>query len=235
MTSTFQSPLTILATLSLAFSGLLGSFESAFAADPKASGQKAEAKTETKVDAKAGTKAEPTKGKKGEKTMSNPVVVIETSKGPIEVELNQEKAPITVENFLKYVDKGHYSGVIFHRVIPNFMVQGGGFTPDMKEKATDKPIKNEAANGLSNKRGTIAMARTMVVDSASAQFFINHKDNLFLDHKSKNPQEFGYAVFGEVKSGMDVVDAIAKVPTGTKNGMGDVPVEPVTITSVKRK
>ena len=228
--------LATLATLSLAFAGVLVSFETAHAeeAAPAAkSDAKTEAKAEATADKKAEKKAEKT-AKKGEKSVK-PVVIIETSKGNIEIELWADKAPVTVENFLKYVDKGHYAGTIFHRVIPNFMIQGGGMTADMKEKPTDKPIKNEATNGASNKRGTIAMARTMVVDSATAQFFINVTDNNFLDHRSKDPQGYGYAVFGEVKNGMETVDAIRNVKTGSKGGHDDVPTEPVTIISVKRK
>jgi cyclophilin family peptidyl-prolyl cis-trans isomerase len=164
---------------------------------------------------------------KGGKTM----VVIETSKGPIKVELDADRAPITVENFLTYADEGFFDGTIFHRVIDGFMIQGGGFDADMRQKKTREQIKNEADNGLKNKRGTLAMARTAVVDSATAQFFINLKDNDFLDHGGR---DFGYAVFGEVVDGMDIVDAIAKVPTGHKNGQGDVPLEPVVLESVKR-
>jgi len=165
----------------------------------------------------------------------NPVVVMETSKGTIELELDEAKAPVTVKNFLQYVKKGHYTGTVFHRVIPNFMIQGGGMTADMKEKSTEAPIKNEANNGLKNERGTIAMARTGVVDSATAQFFINVKANEFLNHKDETTQGFGYAVFGKVTKGMDVVDKIVSVPTTTKGPHGDVPVEPITIKSVKVK
>jgi peptidyl-prolyl cis-trans isomerase B (cyclophilin B) len=174
--------------------------------------------------------AKETKGK-GEK---NPMVTLHTSKGDIVVELDAEKAPVTVKNFLAYVDAGFYDGTIFHRVIPGFMIQGGGFTPDMQQKPTKEAIRNEAANGLENKRGTIAMARTSVVDSATAQFFINLKDNDFLDHRSDSPQEFGYAVFGHVVKGMDVVDAIADVRTSTKGAYQDVPVDPVVIESARR-
>jgi cyclophilin family peptidyl-prolyl cis-trans isomerase len=161
----------------------------------------------------------------------NPVVVISTSLGDIKVELNSEKAPISTENFLHYVNKKHYDGTIFHRVIKGFMIQGGGHTPDLAEKPTDKPIKNEATNGLSNMRGTIAMARTEVVDSATSQFFINVVDNQRLDYV--NPNRYGYAVFGKVIEGMDVVDAIRNVTTTSKNGMDDVPVDPVLIKSVR--
>lgn len=170
-----------------------------------------------------------------EKMDTNPIVVIETTLGNIEVELDEEKAPVTVANFLSYVDASFYNGTIFHRVIPNFMIQGGGFTASMSQKETKAPIRNEAANGLSNKRGTIAMARTQVVDSATAQFFINTVDNKFLDFRSPTIQGYGYAVFGRVISGMDVVDAISGVKTGWKAGMKDVPVETVEIKSIRRK
>jgi cyclophilin family peptidyl-prolyl cis-trans isomerase len=173
----------------------------------------------------------PSESMAGEK---NPVVLMETSLGNVKMELDQAKAPITVKNFLSYVDEKFYDGTIFHRVIDGFMIQGGGFTPDMQQKPTKAPIKNEAGNGLSNKRGTIAMARTMVVDSATAQFFINVVDNDFLDHRDNTPQGFGYAVFGKVIEGMDVVDKIKAVRTGSKMGFQDVPVEPVIIKSVRR-
>ncbi len=160
----------------------------------------------------------------------NPVVQLETSMGIIKVELYPEKAPITVQNFLVYVREGHYDGLIFHRVIKDFMIQGGGFTKDMKERrAQHPPIKNEADNGLRNDRGTIAMARTGVVDSATAQFFINTVNNDFLNHRGKTPQAYGYAVFGKVIEGMDVVDKIRAVPTGSTAGFQDVPRTPVTI------
>lgn len=164
----------------------------------------------------------------------NPVVLMETSLGNVKIELDQAKAPISVKNFLSYVDDKFYDGTIFHRVIEGFMIQGGGFTPDMHQKPMKAPIKNEAGNGLSNKRGTLAMARTMVVDSATAQFFINVVDNDFLDHRDNSPQGFGYAVFGKVVEGMDVVDKIKSVRTGSKMGFQDVPVETVVIKSVKR-
>ena len=163
----------------------------------------------------------------------NPVVLMETSMGNIKIELDQAKAPVTVKNFLSYVDEKFYDGTIFHRVINNFMIQGGGFTQDMQQKKTNAPVKNEAGNGLKNKRGTIAMARTMVVDSATAQFFINVIDNDFLDHRDETPQGFGYAVFGKVLEGMDVVDKIKAVRTGSKMGSSDVPLEAVVIKSVK--
>jgi cyclophilin family peptidyl-prolyl cis-trans isomerase len=157
---------------------------------------------------------------------------IKTSKGTFTVQLFDQQAPISVENFLKYADEGFFDGTIFHRVIPGFMVQGGGLTAELKNKPGHAPIKNEAANGLKNKRGTLAMARTNDVNSATAQFFVNLVDNDFLDHKGAS--NFGYAVFGRVESGMDVVDAIAAVKTGSHGGYQDVPVEPVTIESVKR-
>jgi cyclophilin family peptidyl-prolyl cis-trans isomerase len=163
----------------------------------------------------------------------NPVVVMETSMGTIKIELFADKAPITVKNFLSYVQDKHYDGVIFHRVIPGFMVQGGGFQPGMKEKKTKDPIKNESNNGEANVRGTLAMARTPDPDSASAQFFINLKDNAFLNRRGDRPAEIGYCVFGKVTEGMEVVDKIAKVRTGQKGPHGDVPVEDVTIKSVK--
>ncbi|MBF0194392.1 MAG: peptidyl-prolyl cis-trans isomerase [Magnetococcales bacterium] len=160
------------------------------------------------------------------------MVIMTTSLGEITIELDAEKSPITVENFLKYVDDSFYDGTIFHRVIPNFMVQCGGMLPDMSEKDNSAPIKNEADNGLKNNRGTLAMARTQVVDSATSQFFINVNDNNFLDHGGR---DFGYAVFGKVVDGMDVVDKIAAVETGMSSGHSDVPVEAVIIESIKRK
>jgi len=163
----------------------------------------------------------------------NPVVQIETSKGNIKVELDKEKAPVTVTNFVAYVNDKFYDGTIFHRVIPTFMIQGGGFDEKMSQKPTKPPIKNEAGNGLQNKRGTIAMARTGVVDSATAQFFINVKDNDFLNHRDDSNQGYGYAVFGKVIEGMDVVDKIKDVPTGNKGGFQDVPVETVVIKSIR--
>ena len=166
-------------------------------------------------------------------TENNPQVLMETSMGNIKIELFKDKAPITVRNFLSYVKEGYYDGLVFHRVIKNFMIQGGGMDASMQEKKTKFAIKNEAANGLSNKRGTLAMARTNIVDSATSQFFINAVDNTFLDYRGKTPELFGYAVFGEVVEGMEVVDAIREVKTGSKGGHGDVPLEPVTILSVK--
>lgn len=160
---------------------------------------------------------------------TNPQVRLTTNYGEIILELNQEKAPKTVANFLSYVESGHYNGTIFHRVISNFMIQGGGFDLDFNQKPTQEPVENEADNGLSNKKGSIAMARTMDPHSASAQFFINVKDNDFLNHSAKNAQGWGYAVFGEVISGMEVVEKIKDVPTGSKQGHQDVPVDEVTI------
>ncbi|MBO5941223.1 MAG: peptidyl-prolyl cis-trans isomerase [Kiritimatiellae bacterium] len=157
---------------------------------------------------------------------------IETSLGTIELELDEKKAPITVKNFVEYAKSGHYDNTIFHRVISGFMIQGGGFTADMNQKATKEPISNEAMNGLKNDRGTIAMARTMVVDSATSQFFINLVDNSFLNFRNPTPNGFGYAVFGKVTKGMEVVDAIAKVPTGNKGMHQDVPVQPVVMKKV---
>ena len=171
---------------------------------------------------------------KKEKGKENPMVIMDTSLGSIKIELWADKAPITVENFLRYVDEGFYNGTIFHRVIPNFMIQGGGFTKDMNQKATHEPIKNEAAAELKNKRGVIAMARTQVVDSATAQFFINVVDNDFLDHQSKTPQGYGYAAFGEVVDGMDVVDKIRNVKTTSVGPYQDVPAEAVIIEKVER-
>jgi cyclophilin family peptidyl-prolyl cis-trans isomerase len=164
----------------------------------------------------------------------NPMVVIKTSLGDIKAELYSDQAPLTVKNFLQYAEDGHYNGTIFHRVISNFMIQGGGFTPDMNQKPTRAPIKNEAANGLKNERGTLAMARTSVIDSATSQFFINVKDNDFLNHSSPTPQGFGYCVFGKVVEGMDVVDKIKSVRTGNRGPFQDVPVETVEIIEIGR-
>jgi peptidyl-prolyl cis-trans isomerase B (cyclophilin B) len=158
--------------------------------------------------------------------------VIDTSVGSITLELNEEKAPITVANFVEYAKSGHYDGTIFHRVIDGFMIQGGGFTRDMNQKDTREPIRNEAMNGLKNDRGTIAMARTMVVDSATSQFFINLVDNDFLNFTSPTPQGFGYAVFGKVTDGMEVVDKIAKVRTGFAGTHQNVPEDPIVIKKV---
>ena len=167
-------------------------------------------------------------------TGNTPKVLLETSMGNIKLELFEKDAPLTVANFLAYVDEGHYDSTIFHRVIPGFMIQGGGFTPDMNQKATREPIKNEAKDAGSNTRGTIAMARTMIVDSATCQFFINPVDNEFLNYKNSSPQGFGYCVFGHVIEGMDVVDKIEKVQTASRGGHQDVPVEPVIILKASR-
>ena len=163
----------------------------------------------------------------------NPTVTVSTSMGDIRIELDADKAPITTKNFLDYINDGFYDGLIFHRVIPGFMIQGGGMDPQMKQKSTKSPIKNEATNGLKNKNGTVAMARTNVVDSATAQFFINVKDNDFLDHRSTSADAFGYAVFAHVIDGMDVVQKIEKVKTRNSGMHQDVPVDPVVINSVR--
>jgi len=193
------------------------------AADTKAESQQ----EETKETSDESAKTDEVSGddKTTENKGGNPVVILKTSKGDIKIELDKENAPISVDNFLAYVEDGFYNGTIFHRVINKFMVQGGGFTADMLQKPTNAPIKNEADNGLKNERGTIAMARTGVVDSATSQFFINHVDNTFLDNGLR---DFGYAVFGKVVDGMDVVDEIAVVQTAP----GDVPKEQIVIESV---
>ncbi len=169
-----------------------------------------------------------------ETTMSDmPVVQLETSMGDITIELNEEKAPKTVENFLNYVNSGHYEGTIFHRVIDGFMIQGGGMDAQMNEKKTNAPIENEADNGLKNDKGTIAMARTQDPHSATSQFFINVKDNDFLNHSGKNMQGWGYTVFGKVTDGMDVIEKMRSVATGRFGMHADVPNEPITINSAK--
>ena len=166
-------------------------------------------------------------------------VLITTSMGNIKVQLDEKKAPVSVQNFLKYVGDKHYDGTVFHRVIKGFMIQGGGFDAQLKQRgATNPPIKNEAGNGLKNVAGTLAMARTGVVDSATDQFFINVADNAFLDHKDDSPRGFGYAVFGKVVAGMDVVRKIENVPTATKPSadgvpLADVPVETVVVKSIR--
>ena len=161
-------------------------------------------------------------------------VIMYTSLGSIEIDLYEVQAPESSANFLHYVDSGFYTDTVFHRVIPNFMIQGGGFTQDMVRKQTFKPIQNEAHNGLKNRRGTIAMARTNRIDSATSQFFINVADNDFLNHKNRSSSGYGYAVFGRVVKGMEIVDRIAAMATTIKNNMRDVPVEPVIIKSVVR-
>lgn len=160
-------------------------------------------------------------------------VLMQTSHGPITLELDEAKAPVTVANFLAYVDEGFYDNTVFHRVISNFMIQGGGFEPGLKQKPTKAPIKNESANGLPNKRGAVAMARTNVADSATAQFFINTVDNDFLD-RSRSQDGVGYCVFGKVVEGLDVVDKIKSVATGNRGGHQNVPAQDVVITSVRR-
>lgn len=165
---------------------------------------------------------------------SYPVVIMETSEGTIRIELWPDKAPQTVANFLQYVDDGFYDGTIFHRVMDGFMIQGGGLTVDMQEKPTRPPIKNEASAAVPNTTGTIAMARTNDVHSATSQFFINVANNSFLDHRDDTPMGFGYAVFGSVTEGMDVVDRIRSVPTGRRGRYDDVPVKPVLIKSIRR-
>jgi len=165
----------------------------------------------------------------------NPVIVMETTEGPITIELYPDKAPITVQNFMWYVDHEFFDGLIFHRVIKDFMIQGGGFSKDMVKKAGNPPIDNEAGNGLTNDKYTVAMARTQAIHSATAQFFINTKDNGFLNHTDNTSRGFGYCVFGKVIDGTDTVDAINTVPTGNKNGMDDVPKSAVTIKKVYRK
>jgi len=169
----------------------------------------------------------------GAKEGGNPVVVMKTSLGDVKIELDKAKAPVTVDNFLVYVNDKFYDGTIFHRVIPAFMIQGGGFDKDMNQKKTKAPIKNEAGNGLKNVTGTIAMARTSDPNSATAQFFINTKDNAFLDHKNDTAQGYGYAVFGKVVDGMDVVKKIEQVQTTTRPPYENVPVTPVVIESIR--
>ncbi len=165
-----------------------------------------------------------------------PVVVMETSKGKIKIELWADKAPISVANFLRYTDNGFFDGLIFHRVISDFMIQGGGFSPELVQKSAYEQIKNEASAALPNNRGTLAMARTHVVDSATSQFFINLVDNASLNHTDETPRGFGYAVFGKVVEGMDVVDQIAAVETGPgRGGHQNAPLEPVIISSARRQ
>ena len=161
------------------------------------------------------------------------MIILHTNLGDIHINLNEEKAPVSSQNFIDYVNDGFYNGTIFHRVIKNFMIQGGGFEAGMQEKSTRNPIENEANNGLSNMRGTIAMARTMVPHSATAQFFINLEDNTFLDHSSETAEGWGYAVFGEVVEGMDVVDKIREATTTTRMGHQDVPVDDIVIESAE--
>lgn len=182
----------------------------------------------------AGIVASTMLGAAGATAQDNPVVVIDTNLGSMTIELFQDEAPISVENFLQYVNDGFYEGTVFHRVIQQFMIQGGGMTADLARKKTRAPIKNEATNGLSNERGTVAMARTNVVDSATSQFFINTVNNgsRGLNHRGPDPQSYGYAVFGRVVDGMDVVDKISAVPTQNQGQTRDVPVDAVIIESV---
>ena len=165
----------------------------------------------------------------------NPVVVIETAAGSIVVELFKDRAPVSVDNFLQYMRDHHYDGTIFHRVVPGYVIQGGGYTPELVERPTRPPIQNEATNGLLNRRGTVSMARLTSARSATAQFFINLANNPALDHRGYSPGDFGYAVFGRVLEGMDVVDRIGQGKTGTRDGMDEVPLEPVVIKSVTEK
>ena len=165
----------------------------------------------------------------------NPVVVIDTSLGSITLELYKDRAPVSVANFLQYARDGHYTGTIWHRVVPGYVIQGGGYTPSMVERATRPPIQNEATNKVSNSRGTVPMARLRSARSATSQFYINLSNNSELDHRGFTPDTFGYAVFGRVLEGMDVVDKIGAVKTGNREGMDDVPVEPVLIRSVTEK
>jgi len=165
----------------------------------------------------------------------NPVVVIDTSMGPITIELFKDQAPVSVANFLQYVQQGFYAGTIWHRVVPGYVIQGGGYTPDLGEKPTRPPIQNEATNGLSNRKGTVAMARTRAARSATSQFFINLADNPGLDHHGFSPDDFGYAVFGRVIDGWDAINAIASVRTTTRDGMENVPEKPILITGVTEK
>ena len=165
----------------------------------------------------------------------NPVVLVETSTGPITIELFKDQAPVSVANFLQYVQEGFYAGTIWHRVVPGYVIQGGGYTPDLGEKPTRPPIQNEATNGLSNRKGTVAMARTRAARSATSQFFINLADNPGLDHHGFSPDDFGYAVFGRVIDGWDAINAIASVRTTTRDGMENVPEKPILITGVTEK
>ncbi|MFZ0134598.1 MAG: peptidylprolyl isomerase [Desulfobacterales bacterium] len=169
-----------------------------------------------------------------DQTAANPRVALETSKGRIVIELFPREAPAAVKNFLFYVESGFYDGTVFHRVIPGFMIQGGGLTADLQQKPTGKPVANESDNGLKNTRGTVAMARTADPHSATSQFFINTADNEFLNHRGKTSQGWGYTVFGRISEGMAVVDAISGVKTSTSGMFQDVPVEPVVIETVRR-
>ncbi|MHB8867696.1 MAG: peptidylprolyl isomerase [Thermoleophilia bacterium] len=222
-------PAVLVALLLALIAGGCGSQSSA--TDPTGAaydGDQATVTSEGGQDTTSGPDTGPDTGD-GYVSTSNPRVELQTTLGAIVVELDPTAAPISVENFLAYVQDGSYDGTIFHRVIPGFMAQGGGFTPDMNQKAGRPPIKNEAGNGLKNRRGTLAMARTMVVDSATAQFFVNVADNSFLDHTANTPQGYGYAVFGTVVSGMEVVDVMVASPTHSVGQFQDVPQTPIVI------
>jgi peptidyl-prolyl cis-trans isomerase A (cyclophilin A) len=189
--------------------------------------EKGKSKGDQMINKKTDTKAKETPKAK------NPIVLVETSQGTMKVELFEKEAPLTVKNFMDYVKEKFYDGTIFHRVIPGFVIQGGGFTADMVQKSTHSPVKNEAANKINNTTGTLSMARTAVVDSATSQFFINLRDNPPLDHQDDSDRGYGYCVFGKVIEGMDVVNKIGKVPTTTKGYNSDVPVTPVIIKSIR--
>jgi peptidyl-prolyl cis-trans isomerase A (cyclophilin A) len=223
----------------LAFAAFLSVFlgwipvtEGRIAAPQRPSGSPATAKPPVPVPTKP-VQAPPLQPSADTPAPGNPVVMMSTSLGDITIELFKAEAPVSVQNFLQYVNDGFYPGTIFHRVKKGFMIQGGGFTPALEEKPTRPPIQNEATNGLHNARGTVAMARTRALRSATAQFYINVVDNRMLDHTGFAPEDFGYAVFGRVLSGMDVVDRIVSVPTTSKGPMDDVPVDPVVIKSVR--
>ena len=177
----------------------------------------------------------PAAGQAAQPAPGNPVVTIDTSLGSITIELFEQQAPVSVENFLQYIKEDFYPGTIFHRVVPGYVIQGGGYTAELAEKRTHPPIQNEATNGLRNQRGTVAMARTRALRSGTSQFYINLADNQALDHHSYAPEEFGYAVFGRVIAGMDVVDRIGAVPTAVKDGMENVPVTPIVIKGITVK
>lgn len=189
----------------------------------------------TELTASPAKKSAPLKAETKTKPGEKPFVVFDTSMGSFTMELEPEKAPESVKNFLQYVDDGFYDGTVFHRVIPGFVVQGGGFSPDLAKKPTRGPVVSEASNGLKNVTGSVAMARTSDPDSATSQFYVNLKDNQALDHRDMSRSGIGYTVFGHVTDGMDVVQNIANVPRGNKNGMGDVPNEPVVINSARRR
>jgi peptidyl-prolyl cis-trans isomerase A (cyclophilin A) len=215
-----------------AFLGWIPAVEGRNAASQRPSGNPATAKPPAPVQTTP-VQAPPLQPSAEAPAPGNPVVVLSTSLGDITIELFKTEAPVSVQNFLQYVTDGFYPGTIFHRVKKGFMIQGGGFTPSLEEKPARPPIQNEATNGLHNTRGTVAMARTRALRSATSQFYINVADNRMLDHVGFSPEDFGYAVFGRVLSGMDVVDRIVSVPTTSKGPMDDVPVDPVVIKSVR--